>query len=71
MSSIWSISLSGQTVLPDDRVPVEAERLGGEQGAEGDDEGDVEDCRAQHTAHIQGVLQAETYDCLCYTDKKQ
>ena len=39
---------------------MEAEGPGGEEGAEGDDEGDVEDCRAQHTAHIQGVLQAET-----------
>ena len=44
---------------PDDGEPVKAERLGGGEGAEGDDEGDVEDGGAQHAADVQGVLRTE------------
>ena len=41
---------------PDDRVPVEVERPGGDEGADSDDEGDVEHGRPHHTAHTNWVL---------------
>ena len=38
-------------MIPDDRVPVKVERPGGDEGADADDEGDVEHGRPHHTAH--------------------
>ena len=43
-------------MIPDDRVPVKVERPGGDEGADADDEGDVEHGRPHHTAHTYGVL---------------
>ena len=43
-------------IIPDDRVPVEVERPGSEEGAEGDDEGDVEHGRTHHAANTHRVL---------------
>ena len=41
---------------PADGVPVEREGLRGDEGTDGDDQGDVEDRRADHSAHTDVVL---------------
>ena len=42
--------------IPDDWIPVKVERFGCDEGADRDDEGDVEHSRPHHTANTHGVL---------------
>ena len=47
--------------IPDDRIPFQLERSGRHQRADGNDEGDVEDCRPNDTADTNFTLMLSVY----------